>query len=179
MAFFDGLVSLDGVCGTRSKWTTIDYDNLVEVIQNKNTDNYSYSFLINTIKRRVNDEVINGLDGKGIHMIKSDNLGVRDKMVNIYVNKMRNIEIEKVISEQIIYKISKECQEDNVVVFYDFLEDISVYINPTYDLYRNDNVSMGVICTYDIISKDHYSVTPPKSMVKMLINEEWEIGKRR
>jgi hypothetical protein len=67
------------------------------------------------------------------------------------------------------------------VVFWDLLKDIDIYYphhNLTMSRYENNDIILGIICSYNIVNKTHNSVTPPKSIVKMLIsNEKYEKNK--
>ena len=160
------------------------YDNLntlCDIIKNKSVDEFNYRQLITVIKNSINSKIVEELDNSGVHLIKSE-YPVRNKMIKIVLNQLEKIVyLEKDLPKQIAYKIKEECGDDQVVVFWDLLKDIDIYYphhNLTMSRYENNDIILGIICSYNIVNKTHNSVTPPKSIVKMLIsNEKYEKNK--
>jgi len=161
---------------------SIGLDTLSNII-NSGVGGNEYIRFMDIIRTPINNEVVAGLDELGVHMIKSEHPRV-NKFIKVYIDKsQRYVEIEKLISQQIIYQISRECNKDQAVVFWDFLKEIIINDYPTemgigVSMYGNQKIGIGVKCSYDIVNKEHFLVTPPKNIVKMLIsNEKYEKNK--
>lgn len=149
----------------------IDFSTFRDIIQNKRSNPTLYSNLITTIKPLIHNRVIKDLDDSDIHLVKSEYPTI-NRMVKMYGNIFgSSINFVEEFSQQITYAVKKECGEDQVVVFWDFLKDIEIYNNPTSERYYND-MFIAIECSYNIIDKKHQSITPPKNMVKMLISNE-------
>jgi hypothetical protein len=148
-------------------------DTLFNVVENKLTNEFPYSNLISSLKEIINNAVITELDNSGIHLIKSDHPIRMNRMVKIYLNKHeKRILPDPTFTQHIIRSIKEDCGEDQVVVFWDFLRDIDIYHtnNPLHNMYESNNIPIGIFCSYDIINKNHYSITPSKNMVRTLID---------
>jgi hypothetical protein len=157
----------------------IDLLILCDVVQNKRENPHTYANMIDCLKSPINHEIIKGLDNIGVHLVKSE-FTPMNRMIKIHGDTFRNsISIEE-FSEQIIHSIKKECGENQAVVFGDFLKNIEIYKNPQFSITGNisGNNVIVIECSYDIVDKNHQSISPPKNMVKMFIsNENYEKSK--